>query len=58
MTHAFNTVLQIYSNNLKERNEMKNQNTKPQTPTPKHRTTSFRKARLLREAEAARGEEE
>ena len=61
---AFNTVVEIYSNNLKERIEMKNQNKKPQPKKPtnnrKHRTISFRKARLMREAEAKmlRGEEE
>ena len=59
---SFNTVLETYSNNLKERIEMKNQNEKPQQPkkprNPKHRRYGFRKARLLREAEASRGEEE
>lgn len=54
---AFNTVLQIYSNNLKERIEMKTKTKTPQTKkprNPKHRRYGFKKAQRLRdEAEAA-----
>ena len=54
---AFNTVLQTYSNNLKERIEMKNQNENPQPKkprNPKHRRYGFRKAQRLRDEAKAR----